>query len=138
MIQNTPTFQNQLHNCFIGNPGNKDTRLYIPYLEKDGRHIKLDYKAKAYLPNPVFPIELYEYRRDSQIQLSVDGKVKSKFADLNINRQKLFAGIIRRKFFVIRRNRYLHEFLIIIRRNHYLQESLFAGIIIYRNFFFNF
>jgi len=87
MIQNTNTFQYQLYECFRGNPGNKDTRLYIPYLAKDGRRIKVDYKAKAYLPNPVFPIELYEYRRDSHIKLSVDGKVESRFAEQNLGKQ---------------------------------------------------
>ena len=84
MIENTPTFQYQLYECFRGQPGNRDTRLTIPYLTKEGRKIQADYRHKAYLPNPVFPVELYEYRRDNQIQLSVDGKVKSKFAENNL------------------------------------------------------
>ena len=87
MIQNTPTFQYQLYECFRGQPGNKDSRLSIPYLDKAGRRIRATYKNKAYLPNPVFPIELYEYRRDNQIQLSVEGKVESKFAENNLGRE---------------------------------------------------
>lgn len=87
MIQNTPTFQYQLYECFRGQPGNKDSRLSIPYLDKAGRKIRATYKNKAYLPNPVFPIELYEYRRDNQIQLSVEGKVESKFAENNLGRE---------------------------------------------------
>ena len=87
MIQNTPTFQYQLYECFRGQPGNKDSRLSIPYLDKAGRRIRATYKNKAYLPNPVFPIKLYEYRRDNQIQLSVEGKVESKFAENNLGRE---------------------------------------------------
>ena len=87
MIQNTPTFQYQLYECFRGQPGNKDSRLSIPYLDKAGRGIRATYKNKAYLPNPVFPIELYEYRRDNQIQLSVEGKVEFKFAENNLGRE---------------------------------------------------
>ena len=67
MIENTPTFQYQLYECFRGQPGGKDTRLTILYLKKSGRRVTAAYKKKAYLRNPVFPVELYEYRRDSQI-----------------------------------------------------------------------
>ena len=84
MIENTPTFQYQLYECFRGQPGGKDTRLTIPFLNKSGRRVTTAYMKKAYLPNPVFPVELYEYRRDSQIQLSADGKMKSEFADNNL------------------------------------------------------
>ena len=84
MIENTPTFQYELYNCFRGLPGNKDTRMTIPYLKKEGRKITAAYKKKAYLPNPVFPVELYEYRRDSIIQLSTEGKMKSEFANENL------------------------------------------------------
>ena len=58
--------------------------MTIPYLKKEGRKITAAYKKKAYLPNPVFPVELYEYRRDSIIQLSTDGKIKSEFANENL------------------------------------------------------
>ena len=54
MIENTPTFQYELYNCFRGLPGNRDTRMTIPYLKREGRKITAAYKKKAYLPNPVF------------------------------------------------------------------------------------
>ena len=85
MIENTPIFQYQLYECFRGQPGNKDIRITIPYLKKEERKITAAYK-KAYLPNPLFPVELYEYRRDSIIQLSTEGKMKSEFAEKNLVR----------------------------------------------------
>lgn len=84
MINITNTFQYQLYEFFRGNPGALDTRLVIPYLTKTGRKTVADYKGKAYLPNPVFPLELYEYRRDTEIKLSIEGKIKSQFAKENI------------------------------------------------------
>ena len=38
------------------------------------------YKDAAYLKNPVFPAELYEYRRGKNMKLSIDGETKSLFA----------------------------------------------------------
>ena len=46
---------------------------------------KTDYQEKVFLPNPMFPIELFEYRRGSNIKLSIDGEVKSEFAEWNLS-----------------------------------------------------
>ena len=86
MINITPTFSYQLYELYRGNPGGKDTRIYIPYLKKDGKKITATYKQKAYLPNSVFPVELYEYRRKSEIKLALDGSVKSDFANHNLQK----------------------------------------------------
>lgn len=58
MIEITPTFQYEIYNTFRELPGNKDTRLVIPYLRKVGKKITAVYKVKAYLPNPIYPTEL--------------------------------------------------------------------------------
>ena len=79
-------FVNQgFFSCFRCQPGNKDTRLAIPYLTKTGSRTTAAYKAKTYLPNPVSPVELYEYRRDSQIQLEEAPMLK-------VNLSPLFFG----------------------------------------------
>ena len=44
----------------------------------------LPYKDAAYLKNPVFPAELYEYRRGKNMKLSIDGETKSLFAEGNL------------------------------------------------------
>ena len=64
MINITPTFHHEYDNTFRGLPENLNTNLMIlrEYDDK-GRKIPLSYKDTARLPNPVFPVELYEYRR---------------------------------------------------------------------------
>ena len=87
MIDNSTTFQSQLYSLFRGQPVGRDTRIAIPYLKQTGpKKITAEYRAKAYLPNPVFPVELYEYRRKSEIHLSIDGKIRSDFADGNLQK----------------------------------------------------
>ena len=87
MINITPTFHHEYDNTFRGLPGPTDTNLFIPreYDDKN-RPIPLTYKDTPRLPNPVFPVELYEYRRGSKIKLSLgkDKEFKSRFAELNL------------------------------------------------------
>jgi len=88
MINITPTFLFELSNTAKGIPEGNDTGLYVPYLAEPGsnpKNIKFLYKNLLFLPNPVFPVELYEYRRDTQIKLSIEGREKSKFAEYNLN-----------------------------------------------------
>ena len=49
------------------------------------KDIKFRYIDTEYLPNPVFPVELYEYRRDTQVKLSIEAREKSKFAERNLS-----------------------------------------------------
>jgi hypothetical protein len=86
MINITPTFQYQLYELYRGNPGGKDTRITIPYLKRDKKKVTADYKAKAFLPNSLFPAELYEYRRKTEIKLAIEGSVKSEFAEHNLQK----------------------------------------------------
>ena len=88
MINITPTFHHEYDNTFRGLPeGNLDTNLMIlrEYDDK-GRKIPLAYKDTACLPNPVFPVELYEYRRGTKLKITLgkDKEFKSKFAELNL------------------------------------------------------
>ena len=58
MISLTPTFLSEYRI-----PGNANTNINVPSLVKTGKKITLTYADKAYFKNPVFPAELYEYRR---------------------------------------------------------------------------
>ena len=85
MIDITPTFLYEYSNIYRGIPEGYNTNLYIPLVKRNGKKIEIDYKDKSFLPNPMFPIELFEYRRGSNIKLSIDGEVISKFAESNFN-----------------------------------------------------
>ena len=74
MINITPTFLFEYFNTAKGIPECNDTKLYVPHLminEDNPKDIKFHYSDLLYLPNPGFPVELYEYRRDTQVKLSV-------------------------------------------------------------------
>ena len=88
MINITPTFLFELSNTAKGIPESNDTKLYVPHLMVNAvnpKNIKFNYSDVLYLPSPVFPVELYEYRRNTQIKLSVEAREKSKFAEYNLN-----------------------------------------------------
>ena len=84
MINLTPTFLSEYHNFSRGFPNGIDTVINVPNLEKVGKKITVTYKDAAYLKNPVFPAELYEYRRGKNMKLSIDGETKSLFAEGNL------------------------------------------------------
>ena len=84
MIKLTPTFLSEYHNLSRGFPNGIDTNLNVPVLTTNGKKITTAYVDKAYLKNPVFPAELYEYRRGKNTKLSIDGEVPSKFAEGNL------------------------------------------------------
>ena len=89
MINITPTFLFELSNTAKGIPEGNNTNLHVPHLMvnlDNPKVIKFNYKDEPFLPNPVFPAELYEYRRDTQIKLSVEAREKSKFAEHNLKR----------------------------------------------------
>ena len=88
MINITPTFLFELSNTAKGIPEGNDTNLCIPYLGVSGnnpKNIWFRYEDVKYLPNPLFPVELYEYRRDTQIKLTIEAREKSKFAERNLS-----------------------------------------------------
>ena len=88
MINLTPTFLFELSNTAKGIPEGYDTRLYVPHLkynENNPKDIKFLYKDVLYLPNPVFPVELYECSRNTQVKLTIEACEKSKFAEYNLN-----------------------------------------------------
>lgn len=82
MIDITSTFLHQISNACKGLPAGINTTLSIPY--KNDKGDKIDYKDKAFLENPVFPVELYEYQRESKIKLSLGKTATSKFAGNNL------------------------------------------------------
>jgi len=84
MINLTPTFLSEYHNVSRGLPEGTDTKLKVPTLTKADKKISIAYVDKAYLKNPVFPAELYEYRRGKNMKLSIDGEAKSLFAEGNL------------------------------------------------------
>ena len=84
MIKLTPTFISEYHNLSRGIINNLDTNLNIPVLTPNGKKITVAYADKAKLKNPVFPAELYEYRRGKNMKLSIDGETKSLFAEGNL------------------------------------------------------
>ena len=84
MININPTFLREFTNIAQGMPEGNDTSLIIPYIIRKGKNTAAVYKAKAFIPNPVFPTELYEYRRGSNIKLSIDGEIASRFAENNL------------------------------------------------------
>ena len=77
MININPTFHHEYDNTFRGLPENLNTNLMIlrEYDDK-GRKIPLAYKDTPRLPNPVFSVELYEYRRGSKVKLTL-GRTKN-------------------------------------------------------------
>ena len=72
MIRLTPTFLSEYRNTSRGLPERVDTNLNIPTLTKVGKKITVRYGDKSFLNNPVFPAELYEYRRGKNMKLSID------------------------------------------------------------------
>ena len=50
----------------------------------NGKKVAVAYTDQPRLKNPVFPAELYEYRRGKNMKLSIDGEVPSKFAEGNL------------------------------------------------------
>ena len=84
MIRLTPTFLSEYRNTSRGLPDKIDTSIYIPTIKKVGKKFTITYGAKSYLKNPVFPAELYEYRRGKNMKLSIDGEVLSEFAERNL------------------------------------------------------
>ena len=52
-----------------------------------GKKATSAYVDKKFFPNPVFPVELYEYRRGSNIKLSIDGVIASSFAEKNLQKK---------------------------------------------------
>ena len=87
MIDIGPTFSQGLFNLSNGLPEGFNTNISIPILAKTGKTIKVAYRDRPYLPNPVFPVELYEYQRGSDIKLSIASKVETKFAELNLQKR---------------------------------------------------
>jgi len=90
MIKLTPTFLSEYHNASRGLPAGINTNINIPILTANGKKITVAYEAKAYLKNPVFPAELYEYRRGKNMKLSIDGETKSLFADGNLAKDYIY------------------------------------------------
>jgi len=84
MIKLSPTFLSEFHNVSRGLPEGINTNLKVPFLTKVGKKITMAYVDKAYLKNPVFPAELYEYRRGKNMKLSIDGETMSSFAEGNL------------------------------------------------------
>jgi len=72
MINLTPTFLSEYHNTSRGLPEGIDTKLNTPALVKAGKEITVRYGDKSFLKNPIFPAELYEYRRGKNMKLSID------------------------------------------------------------------
>ena len=65
-------------------------KLNIPTLVKADKKITLTYGDKAFLKNPVFSAELYEHCRGKNITLSIDGEVKSSFAEGNLAKDRIY------------------------------------------------
>ena len=84
MIRLTPTFITNYHNTSNGLPEGIDTTLTIPEVKLTGKKAAATYIDRSYLKNPVFPAELYEYRRGKNMKLSIDGEVLSLFAEKNL------------------------------------------------------
>ena len=91
MIDVTPTFLYQLYEQYRGQPGNRDSRISIPVLTKTGKKITAVYAKKAFLPNSIFPAELYEYRRKVQVEFGIQGAFKSEFADNNLAKNTIYS-----------------------------------------------
>ena len=84
MIKLTPTFLSEYNNTSRGIPFDHDTTIFIPKVESNGKKVTVTYVDKSCLKNPVFPVELYEYRRGKNMKLSIDGETKSLFAERNL------------------------------------------------------
>ena len=87
MINITPTFLHEYYNTSRGFPEGIDTNINHPVITMEGKKAKAAYVDKKFFPNPVFPVELYEYRRGSNIKLSIDGVIPSKFAEGNLQKK---------------------------------------------------
>ena len=72
MIKLSPTFISEYHNASKGLPHGFDTNIGIPTITKAGKKITINYADAGFLKNPVFPAELYEYRRGKNMKLSID------------------------------------------------------------------
>ena len=84
MIRLSPTFLSEYHNASKGLPYGFDTNISISTITKTGKKIVINYADTRFLKNPVFPAELYEYRRGKNMKLSIDGEVVSLFAERNL------------------------------------------------------
>jgi len=87
MIQNTRTFQYCLYEAIRRNPRNVDTAMSVPEIREDLDSTKaVSYKGEAFLPNPVFLVELYENRRNPMLNLGLYRiiRFKSEFANKNL------------------------------------------------------
>ena len=87
MINITPTFLHEYYNTSRGIPDDIDTNINHPVIKIDGKKATAIYQDKKFFPNPVFPVELCEYRRGSNIKLSIDGVIASKFAETNLQKK---------------------------------------------------
>ena len=87
MINITPTFLHEYYNTSRGIPDDIDTNINHPVIKIDGKKATAIYQDKKFFPNPVFPVELCEYRRGSNIKLSIDGVIASKFAENNLQKK---------------------------------------------------
>ena len=68
MIRLTPTFLSEYNNASKGLPGGLNTTIDIPEIIPNGKKVTVRYGGKSYLKNPVFPAELYEYRRGKKYE----------------------------------------------------------------------
>ena len=84
MIRLSPTFLSEYQNASKGLPHGFDTNISIPTILPAGKKITINYADVRFLKNPVFPAELYEYRRGKNMKLSIDGEVVSLFAERNL------------------------------------------------------
>jgi len=84
MIRLTPTFITEYSNASKGLPLGTDTAIFIPIVTPNGKKVTVSYEDKKIFNNPVFPVELYEYRRGKNMKLTIDGETKSLFAERNL------------------------------------------------------
>ena len=87
MINITPTFFHEYYNTTRGIPGEIDTSIFYPVITMAGKKATATYVDKKYFPNPVFPVELYEYRRGSNIKLSIDGVIDQNLQKVTFKRR---------------------------------------------------
>ena len=86
MIRLSPTFLSEYHNASKGLPHGFDTNISIPTIIPTGKKFTINYADTKFLKNPVFPAELYEYRRGKNMKLSIDGEVLSLFVERNLSK----------------------------------------------------
>ena len=94
MIRLTPTFITEYSNLSKGIPGPDDTTIFIPIVTPNGKKVTVAYENKRIFNNPVFPVELYEYRRGKNMKLPIDGEVLSLFVEGKETLQKIFIKVM--------------------------------------------